>query len=287
MSNIQLQQCPRCGAHVEQLLPIETGMKVALQAAGQAADLPASVCSRCYDQLTGMVSQGVRLRLEEEARQKNKMNLWKGRTTLIRQGRQLMAQKAFSEAAVSYEKYLKIMEMVHNLPAGELSPDHFNNSIRSKELTVVTSVYWDLFRIYDMSPKYVDRMRLCSRKLSEVLGYSTIYPDIMKKAEIFQKQAKHPDIVREFIRKTAKKKPKCFIATEAFEAPMAPEVLQLRAFRDQFLKSHRIGRSFVRLYYKKSPRIASFLHENPVLKAPVRLVLRLFIHTLRFLRVIS
>jgi hypothetical protein len=70
--NIQLQQCPRCGSHVEQLLPIETGMKVALQAAGQAADLPASVCDRCYEQLTGMVSQGVRLRLEEEARQKTK-----------------------------------------------------------------------------------------------------------------------------------------------------------------------------------------------------------------------
>ncbi|MEO0334963.1 MAG: CFI-box-CTERM domain-containing protein [Pseudomonadota bacterium] len=285
--NIQLQQCPRCGAHVEQLLPIETGMKVALQAAGQAADLPSTVCARCYEQLTGMVSQGVRLRLEEEARQKNKMMLWKSRTSLIRQGRQLMAQKAFSEAAVSFEKYLKIMEMVHSLGPGQLTPEHFNNSIRSKELTVVTSVYWDLFRIYDMSPKYLDRMKFCSQKLSEFLSYSSIYPDIIKKAQIYQRQSKHPDVVRDFLRKTSKKRPMCFVATAAFEAPLAPEVTALRRFRDEQLKTRPFGRRLVAFYYRKSPAIASFLNQNPQCKAPVRLILRLFLLALRILRINS
>jgi hypothetical protein len=215
------------------------------------------------------------------------MMLWKSRTSLIRQGRQLMTQKAFSEAAVSFEKYLKIMEMVHNIGPGELTPEHFNNSIRSKELTVVTSVYWDLFRIYDMSPKYVDRMRLCSRKLTEFLSYSTIYPDIIKKAEIYQKQSKHPDIVKDFLRKTSKKRPMCFIATAAFEAPAAPEVTTLRLFRDQRLKTSSLGRSLARAYYKISPPIASFLNENPKLKVPVRLILRLLVRVIKILRINS
>ena len=46
-------------------------------------------------------------------------------------------KRRISEAAVQYEKYLRVLEVVYNLKKGELSPAVFNNSSRSKELTVI------------------------------------------------------------------------------------------------------------------------------------------------------
>jgi len=268
--SLELVQCPRCGAHVESLRTIETGMRVALQTAGQAADLPNAVCMRCFEQLSGMVSQGVKIRLEEEAKQKNKIALYQSRTQLIKQGKGLMTQKAFPEAAVALEKYLKILEMVHNVKKGELTPELFNNSIRAKELTVVTSVYWDLFRIYDMSPKYKDRMKHVGGKLAQFLGYSTIYQDIIKRADSFQRSAKNPDLVKDFLREVRKNKPKCFIATAVFKAPFSPEVQALRLFRDHCLKKHRWGRAFVAFYYRRSPAVADWIETKPVIQRLLR-----------------
>lgn len=62
----------------------------------------------------------------------------------------------------------------------------------------------------------------------------------------------------------------CFIATAAFGSYMEPHVLVLREFRDEMLLPHRIGREFVRLYYKYSPPLADWIAERPALKATVR-----------------
>jgi hypothetical protein len=62
----------------------------------------------------------------------------------------------------------------------------------------------------------------------------------------------------------------CFIATAAYGTPMAEEVKVLREFRDIYLLSNPIGKSFVDTYYKISPRIASFIKEHPILKSIVK-----------------
>lgn len=273
-NNLSLKTCPHCGASVEDLLPIETGMRVALQAAGVKADLPPYACANCYDRFTGQVSQGVKLRIEQEAREKNKVMLWKNRVNLIKQARSLMSQKAYSEAAVAYEKYLRVLEVVYNKKKGELSPQIFNNSKKSKEITVIASVYWDLMRVYDMSPRYGNRMAESAQKLAEFIGYSTIYPDIIKKAEQFQRSAKNPQIVKQFLRETRVNRPRCFIATVVFDAPNAPEVQALRRFRDESLKSTQLGRSVVYFYYKWSPPLAEKLAHSPHGKKITRFLLK-------------
>jgi hypothetical protein len=55
----------------------------------------------------------------------------------------------------------------------------------------------------------------------------------------------------------------CFIATAAFRSAKGPEVTLLRRFRDEFLLSHRWGRTFVSFYYKHSPQAAEWLLKNP------------------------
>ena len=269
------KQCPRCGSITEELLAVNDSMREALQKAGADAQVPSQICNRCYEDVTLSVSQGLRLRLEKEAREKNKNVMWKNRVNLIKQARNLMAQKSYSEAAVNYEKYLRLLEVVYNVEKGALAPEVFNNSKRSKELTVVASVYWDLLRIYDTSPRYGNRMTTAADKLAKFLPLSPIYPDIIKKAETFAKTANNGEVMRNFLKRVKSGKGPCFIAEAVYhERPWAAELWLLRHFRDEVLLTNFAGRFFVKVYYRYSPPLASFLREQPQLQRFVRHILQ-------------
>jgi ribosomal protein L7/L12 len=66
----------------------------------------------------------------------------------------------------------------------------------------------------------------------------------------------------------------CFIATAAFGAEDAPEVLALRRFRDSVLVQNEGGRRFILGYYRWSPPLADWLAGNPMLCGIARLLLR-------------
>src|SRR5438105_1033442 len=125
-------KCPRCGNLSDNFIAVDGNMRSVIP---DGAALPEQICASCYEGLTSQVSQGLKLRMERDSREKNKMMAWKNRVHLIKNARNLMNQKAYSEAAVQYEKYIRILEMVYNVPKGEISPKVFNNSSRSKELT--------------------------------------------------------------------------------------------------------------------------------------------------------
>jgi hypothetical protein len=184
-----------------------------------------------------------------------------------------MKDKAFSDAAVAYEKYIKVLEVVFDAKSGELTPELFKDSARTQELTVVASVYWDLLRIYDTSERYGDRQAGAAQKLAHFLKFTPIYPDIIRKAEAFQKTAKNPNVLKAFLKAAQEDKGRCFIATAAFEYE-SPEVLLLKKFRDDYLMKHSSGRLFVKTYYRLSPAIAQVLDKYSSLRHPTRLVLR-------------
>ncbi|WII72710.1 hypothetical protein QJS83_02350 [Bdellovibrio sp. 22V] len=272
-------QCPRCGIQVTELHPVDPELITKLQAAGEA-NLPPQVCAGCISDLRRTVasSSGGILMAQERAKEQHRLQLWKSRVMLIKKARLCMSQKLYSEAAVSYEKYLKILDIVFDIKKGErLKPEAFKESARTTELTVVASVYWDLLRIYDTHDKYADRMSHAAKQLAVFIQFTPIYPDIIRKAESFQKTARHPQIVKQFLKMSDKERPRCFIATSAFEDAMAPEVMSLRAFRDFTLRNSKAGRKFIALYYRVSPRIACLLDKQPALKPAVRALLRVLI----------
>lgn len=59
-----------------------------------------------------------------------------------------------------------------------------------------------------------------------------------------------------------KKKEGCFIATACYENSDAPELVALRAWRDDCLYNHICGRVFIRCYYRISPHIAVWLTKH-------------------------
>ena len=272
-------QCPRCGIQVTELHAVDADLMAKIQANGDT-NLPPQVCAGCISDLrrTAATVGGGVLMAQEKQKEQHRLQLWKSRVSLIKKARHSMIQKQYSDAAVNYEKYLKILDIVFDVKKGDrLKPESFKDSARTTELTVVASVYWDLMRIYDTSDKYRDRMANCAKQLSSFVQFTPIYPDIIRKAESFQKNAKNPQIVKSFLKMSDKERPRCFIATSAFENSQALEVLKLREFRDFTLRQSSWGRQFICLYYKHSPRIACFLDKHSWLKPSVRAVLRALI----------
>jgi len=270
-------QCPRCGNKVGELQTIDSALAEKIKTNGNTETLPGQVCVVCFTQLAGSITRGSVLHAREKAKEQKKLMLWKSRVNLIKKARQHMNDKAYSDAAVQYEKYIKVLEMVFDVPAGGLTPEAFKDSARTQELTVVAGVYWDLLRIYDTSEAYGERMRMAAQKLAQFLKFTPIYPDILRKADAFVKTAKNPAVIKNFIKGAAENKGRCFIATAAFSSPFAEEVLTLQKWRDDNLLKTRNGRFFVNFYYRISPPIASLLDRHPQVKPVVRRLLRLFI----------
>lgn len=272
-------QCPKCGIQVTELHQLSPDMIENLQASGEANVSP-QVCAGCISDIrrTMASSSGGVLMAQERAKEQHRLQLWKSRVMLIKKARLSMNQKLYSDAAVSYEKYLKILDIVFEVKKGDrLKPEAFKDSARTTELTVVASVYWDLMRIYDTHEKYADRMSNAAKQLATFIQFTPIYPDIIRKAEAFQKTAKNPQIVKQFLKMSDKERPRCFIATAAFENPCSQEVMALRAFRDFTLRKYKWGRKFIAVYYRTSPRIACLLDKQPMLKPAVRALLRFLI----------
>jgi len=62
----------------------------------------------------------------------------------------------------------------------------------------------------------------------------------------------------------------CFIATAAYDTPLAEEIEVLRQFRDEVLLQNSLGSQFVNFYYEVSPPLADFISEHELLRTLVR-----------------
>ena len=69
----------------------------------------------------------------------------------------------------------------------------------------------------------------------------------------------------------------CVISAAAHGSPLEPHVKILRDFRDDFLLSNTVGKSFMDLYYGYSPPVAGFIARHDSLRGMVRLSLLPFV----------
>lgn len=271
--------CPYCHDTVPSLVPVEAGLKLRLQEHAKINPAPDQVCDGCFKMMSKMVSKGAALRAEAAAKEQNRLLLWKNRVSLVKQAKGHLAQKNFSDAAVAFEKYIRVLEIVYDMKPGELKPDMFRHDSKSQEMTVITSVYWDLMRVYDSNPRYADRQMKAAEKLAEFARFTPIFPHIMRKAESQSRSAKNAEAFRKFLKLSNSKRPRCFIATSAFEYRNST-VEALCHFRDHQLKKTSAGRKFIRFYYRYSPGVARFLDRHPSLKPATRAALKLAVKAL-------
>ena len=78
----------------------------------------------------------------------------------------------------------------------------------------------------------------------------------------------------------------CLIATATFDSPMAPQVQQLREFRENTIYSTKSGTQFMTAfnawYYSFSPTVADFIDAHPSTKPPMRVILTPLLGILSF-----
>lgn len=83
----------------------------------------------------------------------------------------------------------------------------------------------------------------------------------------------------------------CLIATATYDSELAPQVQQLREFRDNQLLSTESGKSFMNsfndFYYSFSPTIADWERENPAFKESVKIALTPMISSLSLLNYVD
>jgi hypothetical protein len=71
----------------------------------------------------------------------------------------------------------------------------------------------------------------------------------------------------------ATKKKLCFIATAAYGTPLAPEIVVLQRFRDDYLAPQALGEQCLRAYYRFSPYLANQISRQPILRRLTRMFL--------------
>ncbi|MCB0394672.1 MAG: hypothetical protein KDD25_08935, partial [Bdellovibrionales bacterium] len=146
-------------------------MRLALQASDFNEPVPNDVCASCYSEMSSITSRGAKLRAEKSAKEQSMKILWRNRLKLLKGAKQKTRERNFKEASALYEKYLRTVELVFDKPPGGLQPDDFKG-IKQKELTAITSVYWDLIRIYDTGSRFDDRISLAAKQLVKFFPFS-------------------------------------------------------------------------------------------------------------------
>ncbi|MCJ8277961.1 MAG: hypothetical protein HRT44_04200 [Bdellovibrionales bacterium] len=270
-SETEISTCPSCGKQDPNLTKLDTALKLTLKHDG-VADIPEEACLACLKKFKKQSTHGAQLRARDEAKDNQKGDLWKNRTQLVRQARAFMRQGSYAEAAICYEKYFKILEIVYKTDRNGLDPKLFKD--RPKEITIIASSLWDLLLIYDGHEKFSQKQMQAAEMLSKFLRFSPLYNSILRKAELEFKKAKNPAAIRLLLKLCDVQASRCFIATATFDSRMDPNVQILCNFRDRILKKNYWGRKFVYFYYRYSPSIAAHLDLNPVFKRPLRHLLR-------------
>lgn len=151
----------------------------------------------------------------------------------------------------------------------------------------------------DISINDVEAIQLCSNQ-SKVSEYKSLVNFLFSKLGPIQiNQVKHlcywKDVRATQAKSTAKKvgstiidtadkatnNGKCYIATMAYGDYDHPQVIELRKFRDNILNKTNLGRSFIKFYYKYSPKLVEKLKNKPSINLIIRKSLDQFIKTIR------
>lgn len=266
--------CPRCLIAKPSISTIADEMRQKALSLQVGIQLPEQACESCMEDIKAMVTTNSLALDREVSKEEKKAKLWRGRVTLLKRARASMKKKAYGKALISYEKYIKSLEVVFDVNEEGLSPELFKERMATKELTLITSAYWDLLRIYDTSENYRSRMVQTAAKLTQFAKVTPILLDIVKKAEAYRKQAKNPDVFKKILNDLMYQKNYCFVATSVFIEPHYwNEIETLRRFRDEVLLKKTWGRAFVKAYYQYSPSFVQILDQHETLKPFVRFFL--------------
>ena len=211
----------------------------------------------------------VRDKIEQRMKQQeeeHKRDLLKRRLELARNGSKLLEQRKASEAVQSFRAYFKILEEWKGVQRGALAPHLFDVKTELNELILISGVYWDLVKVFDHAGNkkehviefkaYLDKYILFSKGFS----YQPIAAEALRKYIRNGKSVHTSEFKSAYSTLTGEK---CFIATSLIDVCDLETLPRLRGYRDETLMSSRVGRTFVRSYYRSGPTLARLTNRLP------------------------
>lgn len=170
----------------------------------------------------------------------------------------------FWDAKLSSDNWDKTEKLnIELLKILELGDSFWKNDYSSEEFDLIVSI-WSLLAIYSNFELY---FKFTYHK--DLFDYYDVAIDNTSK-----------NINTTKIEPT-QNKDGCYIATSVYGSYDCPSVWTLRRFRDYYLRKSVIGRLFIGLYYKISPKMVARFGENKIFKKITKIILDFFIGLLK------
>lgn len=204
----------------------------------------------------------------EQAPKKNNAGLQKQyqqRITLAKHGQEAYHKADYKNAIKFYNQYLKILADINGVDATELGPKFFDKGTQSSEMFLISQVYWDLAKLFDVSPQ-LRREFLFS--LNQFINFSINNSFQVVNAETLRRfirkgKCKNLGDFKAAYQKIYITSKMCFVATYAF-GDTHPTTVSLRKFKLQLFKIP-FGETAVEKYYRFSPALVNFCQTYPPL----------------------
>ena len=204
------------------------------------------------------------------------------RITIARHGREAFLKKEYPEAAKKYNEYLGILAQTHEVTdIFSLTPKHFNGQKDITELLLISHIYWELARIYEMTPKLQPTFQ---KALDQFVLFTINQPFQVLNSEMLRKylkankrKSRQPQALEQAFRRIHVESAKCFIASEV--AGQNHWLTQdLRLFKS-FLTDSKLGAYLVSAYYRFSISLLRNVFHNKKIHPNLRLILKKIIYT--------
>lgn len=184
------------------------------------------------------------------------------RFTYTRHAREASIQGDFINAIRHYNEYLKIMADIHDVDPFTITPAIFDPKKNISEILLVSQIYWELAKIYDMTPKLQGEF---TKALNQFVIFTINQPFQVVNAELLRKHLRKPHIKNSIEFQAAYDKifiesDKCYISTFCFGSDH--EITNsLREFKNGLSKS-KSGKIAIAKYYYYSKILIEVSERN-------------------------
>ncbi len=190
---------------------------------------------------------------------------YRARFNHVKQAKESQSNGNLLAAVKKYHEYLKVLGDLHECDPYKLKASYFDKEKDLPEMFLISQVYWELSKVYDLTPKLQPQFTDCLSQFilfTHNLPYQVVNAEILrrfiKKGKLNNIKAYQDAYSVIYIANKA-----CYIATECYGIDH-DKTNVFRQFRDQISK-YQLGQIFIKYYYHYSPRLIYYFRSNPII----------------------
>jgi hypothetical protein len=203
-----------------------------------------------------MTPKSGRAAREERERMLILKHKFENRIGISKSGKQALNRADYSTALQRFSEYMQVLADVKKVKDYySLKPSHFDAKKDITEMMMMSQLFFEMARIYDVVPKFKEETKKC---LDQFVAFSANQPYQVVNSELIRKHLKkslfkNPDDFRAAYDQIFIQSKKCYVVSFCFG--QNHEVTnQYRKLKDILLESS-LGREAVRIYYAQSSEI--------------------------------